>query len=59
MAILEGLQLALKSRFGILLVDATTDDDEDGEIRIELIPAEDGLSRATLNEQVPDQGSIE
>ena len=40
-AILEGLQLSLKSQFGILLVDATTDDD-DGEIRIELIQAEDG-----------------
>lgn len=39
-AILEGLEEALKSRFGILLVDATTDDD-DGEIRIELIPEED------------------
>ena len=38
-AIFEVVQLSLKSRFGILLVDATTDDD-DGEIRIELIPAE-------------------
>ena len=44
-AILEGLQLALKSRFGILLFDATTDDDEDGEIRIELIQADDQTER--------------
>lgn len=40
-AILEGLRLALKSRFGILLVDATTDDDADGEIRIELVPIDE------------------
>ncbi len=41
LAVLEGLEEALKSRFGILLVDATTDDD-DGEVRIELVQAEDG-----------------
>ncbi len=42
-SILEGLEYALKSQFGISLVDATTDDD-DGEIRIELVQAEDELS---------------
>jgi len=42
-AILEGLEEALKSQLGIVVVDSTTDDDE-GRIRIELIQAEDGLS---------------
>lgn len=42
-AILEALEEALESQLGLVVVDSTTDDDE-GEIRIELIPAEDGLS---------------
>ncbi len=37
-AILEGLEYALKSQLGITVVDSTTDDD-DGGIRIELIQA--------------------
>ncbi len=39
---LEGIQKALKSKFGISFIDVTTDDDEDGTIRIELIQTEDG-----------------
>lgn len=46
-ATLEALEEALKSRFGILLIDATTDDDKDGEIRIELIQAEEEASDQT------------
>ena len=39
-AILEALEKALRAQLGLVVVDATTDDDE-GEIRIELIPAEE------------------
>ena len=49
-AIIEGLQEALKSQFGISFVDVTTDDD-DGEIRIELIPAKDGLHTVPMKRE--------
>ncbi len=42
-AILEALEEALESQLGLVVIDCTTDDDE-GEICIELVPAEDIVS---------------
>ena len=69
-AILEGLQLSLKSQFGIVLVDATTDDDLDmdppespGSGRPTLtsddIETSDELATITLAEIFASQGYVE
>ena len=36
-AVLEALEEELRDRFGISIVDCTTDDDDEGEIRLDLI----------------------